>query len=100
MTYDHIDKEQISIILIGNKIDKIEERQVSTEQGQEFAEQNNFMFMETSAKENKEQVIDRVFFLIIKDIANRLKIEIRKKDDFKIQKNSVEKIEKSKKGCC
>lgn len=58
------------------------------------------MFMETSAKENKEAVIDRVFFLIIKDIANRLKIEVQQKDDFKIQKNSVEKIENSKKGCC
>ncbi len=30
LTYDHIEKEQISIILIGNKIDKIEQRQVST----------------------------------------------------------------------
>ena len=34
------------------------------------------MFLETSAKEYKDLAIDKVFFLIIKDIADRLKIEI------------------------
>ena len=33
------------------------------------------MFLETSAKENKDLVIDKVFFLIIKDIADRIKLE-------------------------
>jgi len=38
------------IILIGNKDDLALEREVSTEEGQAFADQHNLLFMETSAK--------------------------------------------------
>lgn len=38
------------IVLIGNKDDLKTEREVSTEEGQEFADKHNLMFMETSAK--------------------------------------------------
>ena len=37
------------MVLIGNKIDK--EREVTTEEGQKFADSNNMPFYETSAKE-------------------------------------------------
>lgn len=38
------------IVLIGNKDDLKLEREVSTEEGQEFADKHNLLFMETSAK--------------------------------------------------
>ena len=38
------------ILLIGNKTDLKMEREVSTEEGQEFAEKHNLIFFETSAK--------------------------------------------------
>ena len=39
-------------VLVGNKIDLRAERKVSCEQGQQFAEKNNMIFTETSAKES------------------------------------------------
>jgi len=38
------------IILIGNKTDLADKREVSTEEGEKFAKQNGIFFMETSAK--------------------------------------------------
>ena len=38
------------IMLIGNKSDLDQRRQVSTEEGERFAKENNLIFMETSAK--------------------------------------------------
>ncbi|CAL5223554.1 g6087 [Coccomyxa viridis] len=40
----------IVIILVGNKSDLTEQREVTTESGQEYAERNSMLFMETSAK--------------------------------------------------
>jgi len=38
------------MLLVGNKDDLKLEREVSTEEGQEFADKHNLLFMETSAK--------------------------------------------------
>jgi len=43
-------QSKIILLLVGNKCDLEEERQVSTEEGQEFADRNNLLFMEASAK--------------------------------------------------
>ena len=37
------------IVLIGNKVDLNDRRQVSTEEGRQFARQHNLVFFETSA---------------------------------------------------
>lgn len=49
---DTINKENIILVLIGNKIDLREEREVSTSEGENFAKENGLLFMETSALEN------------------------------------------------
>lgn len=48
------------IMLIGNKCDLDQRRQVSTEEGERFARDNNLIFMETSAKTafNVEEVCE------------------------------------------
>lgn len=38
------------LIQVGNKCDLEDERQVSVEEGQRFAEEHNLLFLETSAK--------------------------------------------------
>lgn len=40
----------LTILLIGNKCDMVEKREVSEEEGRAFAAKNNLMFIETSAK--------------------------------------------------
>jgi small GTP-binding protein len=40
----------ISLILVGNKIDLVEDRVITTEQGEEMAKQLNLSYIETSAK--------------------------------------------------
>ena len=41
------------IIIIGNKSDLEEKRQVSTEEGQRFAKEEGLVFLETSAKSSE-----------------------------------------------
>jgi Ras-related protein Rab-2A len=43
-------KKTITVILIGNKKDLEDKRQVSYEEGEAFAKENGLMFLETSAK--------------------------------------------------
>lgn len=42
--------DKIVIILVGNKTDLEEKRQVTTEEGEDFAKKNGLQFIETSAK--------------------------------------------------
>jgi len=51
--------ENITIILCGNKSDLTDERQVTTAEATSFAEENNMIFLETSAKTSKN--VDRAF---------------------------------------
>jgi len=44
--------ENTNIVIIGNKIDLTDKREVSTEEGQKFCDENNFDFFEVSAKED------------------------------------------------
>ena len=43
--------KDLLVCLIGNKIDLEDKRQVSYEDGKKFAEENDMLFFETSAKE-------------------------------------------------
>jgi len=62
------DKSPI-IILVGNKTDLSEQRQVSTQEGRELAKRNKLMFMEASAK-TRENVND-VFFELAEKILEK-----------------------------
>ncbi len=69
--YQHINKEKTSIILLGNKIDKEEERKVSRVEAEDFAQQNNFLFMETSALDNRDLCITRSFYRLLDQIIGK-----------------------------
>ena len=50
----------ILLVLIGNKIDLEDKREVSFEEGEKFAKENNMMFLETSAKNGDN--IENIFY--------------------------------------
>jgi small GTP-binding protein len=59
----------ISIILVGNKTDLTHLRMVSMDEAQKFADNNNFIFIETSALDNSN--IDEAFNQLIINIYQR-----------------------------
>lgn len=62
----------VSIILVGNKNDLESQREVSVEEGIEFAEKNGLAFFETSAK--TAQNVDNCFTYLIDQINKRIDI--------------------------
>ena len=61
----------VILVLIGNKIDLDEQREVSFEEGNNFAKENNMLFFETSAKngDNIENIFYNSAEIIDKNIA-------------------------------
>ena len=65
---NNIEQEDISIILVGNKID-LEFRNVSTEEGKNFAKFYNLLYCETSSKEGRN--VEMAFEMVTKDIISK-----------------------------
>ena len=71
------------IILVGNKIDKIDRRGIAKEKGEELAKKYGVMFSECSAKTGEN--VDFIFDELIKEEKKRREIEEEKaKKNFKI----------------
>ena len=60
-------------VLIGNKCEMAENRQVTTEEGRNLAEENEMTFLETSAKtgENVFEIFSKASQRILNDISNK-----------------------------
>ncbi|XP_053453661.1 ras-related protein Rab-17 isoform X2 [Nycticebus coucang] len=56
-------------MLVGNKTDLSEEREVTFEEGQEFAESKRLLFMETSAKLNHQ--VSEVFSAVARELLRK-----------------------------
>ena len=83
--------EKVCIILVGNKIDKGEERVITKEEGEKMANEYNLKFFECSAKTGDN--IDKIFKEVVtKTVENFSKVD--KKDSKKL------KNQNKKKGCC
>ena len=61
-------KEDLSIILVGNKID-LKFRNIKTEDAKNFADKNNLLYCETSSKEGLN--VNNAFEMITKEIINK-----------------------------
>lgn len=98
--------KSVFIILVGNKSDLEEDRQVTTEEGEEFANRYGIRFFETSAKNSIN--INEVFSESIEFIADRIEKKyydldnetcgIKRNYNSKISLNS--KKNQKKKECC
>ena len=96
--------KNILIYLIGNKNDLEDKRQVSKEEGEKFAEENDLVFFETSALTGNN--IEEIFVQSATELVKRLESGELKADFnnsgikvFNYNKD-FEKNSKNKKGCC
>ena len=88
-------------MLIGNKCDLEDLRQITKEQGEEKAKSFGFSFIETSALSGEN--LENGFEMLIKEIYQKYKVEQRGGDDMDLDGGAEEiKIGKSKKKkkCC
>ena len=92
-------KEDIKIIILGNKTDLEEERQVSTEEGSNFAAEKGYMFLETSCLQNRfvADSFETLIELTYRDAIEKNQINLSE-NTLTIRKNS--KSKKKKSGCC
>ena len=108
---ENIDPAKSSILLIGNKIDLTDQREVSEEEGRDYASANGLLFMETSAFDNRDDCIEKAFFILVNDIIPKYEFpedteepEVRKKKISALMLQNedadVEQAEQRKKGCC
>ena len=58
------------MVLVGNKSDLADKRQVNTEEGQELAEKYGMQFYETSAKSGEN--VEEIFFKSADEIAKKI----------------------------
>ena len=94
---------KLTIILIGNKNDMEDQRQVTKEQGEEKAKSFGCAFLETSALSGDN--LDKAFTLMVKEIFEKFNSEstgeeeddsVKKGEDIKLEKTT----ENKKKSCC
>ena len=97
----NIGENVIPIIIVGNKIDMENMREISKEDGNKIASENGYKYFETSAKTGKG--VDEAF----KEIVNQILDIQDKNDDEKVDERPSVKIHKDnnkdnqkKKGCC
>ncbi|XP_072730480.1 ras-related protein Rab-17 [Ciconia boyciana] len=67
--------DEIVIALVGNKTDLAAEREVTTEEGEEFARTKDLLFMETSAKSNHQ--VNDIFMAIAQELLQREQVKAR-----------------------
>ena len=110
-TFDDVDKwrnelisscnQEITVMLIGNKCDLEDQREISKEQGEEKAKSSGFSFLETSAL--SEENLEKGFQMLIEEIYQKYKVEQSKSDEINLNSGAEEiKIGKmtKKKKCC
>ena len=92
----------IPILLIGNKIDLIEERKISKEMGETFANNNNIIFFESSGKtgENVEESFIYLGEEIMRLSNKNDDVSRNTGNEYIISKETTFNKNQKKKGCC
>lgn len=98
-------KKNIAIMLVGNKKDLDQQREVPVEEGKRHAEQNDLAFFETSALSGEN--VRKAFFELVKDIYEKNKLlggSLGSKKPFEVTNHKVEPVKrlkpKKKSSCC
>ena len=89
----------IPIIIIGNKIDMEDMRDITKEDANKFAKENNYKYFETSAKTG-EGVDEAIRDLVNQVLANSDKNEAAKGERKSVKIEDNKENNQKKKGCC
>ena len=99
--------KDVTVMLVGNKMDCEDKRRVSKKEGEDFSEANGLFFYETSAKLELEGGVDVAFKKVIEEIMKKTSSETMKQEmerHFKIRQNaentSIDGKVEIKKFCC
>ena len=90
-------QKNIQVIVLGNKTDLEEQRQVPSEEGANFSAENNYIFMETSCLKNKN--VSDAFETLI-EITDREVIKFERSNIKISNENKNSKDKKDKKSSC
>ena len=63
--------DSAAIIVVGNKKDLYKNREVSVEEASNYAKESGFFFLETSALDNNDKMVERVFEVVALDMVSR-----------------------------
>jgi len=88
--------QDVVIALAGNKIDREEEREVAIEDAKAYANDNNLLFMETSAKTNVN--VRELFLAIARKLPKDQ--DTQQTNSFILDEQEFEEKSKKKDGCC
>ena len=86
----------IKVILLGNKTDLKDERKVSDDDGKDLADENGYIFMESSCKDNYN-VSDA--FTALVEMTNREPNKLNKVGSFAIKKDKHNNVDENKNNC-
>ena len=93
---------KVTIMVVGNKIDLPDQREVSTEEGQKLASELDVEFIETSAKAGIN--VKALFKNLVSNLPNQDSDQPESKENFKLEGADGEAGEAEdntqKKGCC
>ena len=98
-----VNKEDVIFALVANKIDLTDKRAVTTEEGEKYAKENNFLFQEVSAKTG-----DGFSDLFYKNLFEKIRLKFRpggqqptsNVPDIKLNIEQEAKKSETKKRCC
>ena len=114
-TFEHLQKwlnevsnnapsEGIPVFIVGNKKDLVEAREVTTEEAEQFAKKKSLFFLETSALDNSDFMIEKVFTQLTEEIIEKRKLgELSKVGISETKQINIKKESGNrggKKGCC
>jgi len=79
---EHVDQNVCKMIVVGNKCDLEDKKEVTEAKGHMLADEFGFKFIETSAKNGLR--VDDAFMILVRDIKSRIESEAPKKESSKV----------------
>ena len=95
-------KINMPVVIMGNKIDLTDDREIKTEDAEKFAEENQYKYFETSAKtgEGIDDGVRELVNQVLNDSNKDNEQENYARDSVQLKKDTGKNDKEKKKGCC